>query len=136
MNRKRKQILKLKVENAAKKEELEKKQQQMTELKKNGGKPLKKIEKMVTFPGDYDKIVLGKKALFLKECSMKLRPVACADVKRGSVIITLTATDSTAMDLRVTTLVKKGLELDNFELPPGKVVKTEVEEKDDEEEKK
>eukprot|EP00492_Amphilonche_elongata_P000759 TRINITY_DN1437_c0_g1_i1.p1 TRINITY_DN1437_c0_g1~~TRINITY_DN1437_c0_g1_i1.p1 ORF type:complete len:129 (+),score=47.29 TRINITY_DN1437_c0_g1_i1:132-518(+) len=85
--RKKKQVELLKEQNADKKAELEQKKKEMEETKKNGGVPPKAIVKKVTFPGDYDKIILGKKALFLKECSRKLRPVNCVDVKSGSVML-------------------------------------------------
>ena len=88
----------------------------------------------VSFPGDYDKIVLGKKALFLKECSKKLKPIVCTNVEKGSVIVSLKGKE-VDMELCTERLAKRGLQLDNFELPPSKTLKSQQEIRDELEEK-
>merc|ERR1712150_357060 len=112
--------------------ELEQKKEAM-EAKQMGKTP-KKVSKSVSFPGSYDKIVEGKKALFLQECTKEFRPVSCSDVVKGSVIVTFQSFLDSSLEKVIRKVSKDGMKLENFELPPGKMVQSEAEKKDEKEE--
>merc|ERR1739838_810677 len=136
LQRTKKKIKKLAMENAQKKIQIEAQQKtmEMQSQQKSMEKITKQVTKKVSFPGDYDKIVLGKKALFLKECSKKLKPIVCTNVEKGSVIVPLKGKE-VDMELCTERLAKRGLQLDNFELPPSKTLKSQQEIRDELEEK-
>merc|ERR1712113_116920 len=132
LRRKKRKVRELAKENERKKLELEQKKEAM-EAKKMGKTP-KKVSKSVSFPGSYDKIVEGKKALFLQECTKKFRPVSCSDVVKGSVIVTFQSFLDSSLEKVIREVSKDGMKLENFELPPGKMVKSDAEKKDEKEE--
>merc|ERR1712242_316307 len=115
LRRKKRKVRQLAMENEQKKIELEQKKEAM-EAKKMG-KPPKKISQSVSFPGSYNKIVEGKKALFLQECTKKFRPVSCSDVVKGSVIVTFQSFLDSSLEKVIRDVSKNGMELENFELP-------------------
>merc|ERR1739838_1257512 len=140
LERKKRKVELLAAENKRKKIEILEKQKAILQTKANGGvnpaklKPPTPIIKKLSFPGDFDKTVSGKKALFLQECSKAMSPVSCSDVQKGSIIVTLKSSSPSAMASVVKDVTTKGLKMDSFILLPGKVVLTDAEQSDKDEE--
>jgi len=92
--------------------------------RKYSKKPVKKI---VTFNMDFKKVVGNKKNQFLKECSEKMKPLKCTDVKKGSIVVILSGTRQQIKKKANTVLkkvVKEGIKLPSFgDLGKAKPVK-------------
>eukprot|EP00931_Biecheleriopsis_adriatica_P096025 TRINITY_DN6966_c0_g2_i1.p1 TRINITY_DN6966_c0_g2~~TRINITY_DN6966_c0_g2_i1.p1 ORF type:complete len:231 (-),score=63.07 TRINITY_DN6966_c0_g2_i1:35-727(-) len=64
--------------------------------------------------GDYDAVVGNDKTLFLQECSTKLNPVKCLNVRPGSIVVDLSASNSKEAEAAEEGLEDNGLELPSF----------------------
>ena len=72
----------------------------------------REVVETVRFVGEFKAIIGDNVEQFLKECSAKLKPVACKDARPGSVVVTLAA--ASWSDLHAANdLIEKG----SFELP-------------------
>eukprot|EP00930_Biecheleria_cincta_P002363 TRINITY_DN103369_c0_g1_i1.p1 TRINITY_DN103369_c0_g1~~TRINITY_DN103369_c0_g1_i1.p1 ORF type:complete len:826 (+),score=100.77 TRINITY_DN103369_c0_g1_i1:44-2479(+) len=70
------------------------------------------VSQELTFDGDYAAVVTDR-LKFLVECSSKTAPVMCADVKPGSIVLTL-AGSSDDVKVAVSNIVAQGLTLPSF----------------------
>ena len=80
--------------------------------------PLPKPKAEVVFPGDYNKVVGSKKAVFLQECTDWVSKkgtvdVECVDVRPGSIIVSMDGSDN-AVAAAAQDVVAKGLKLKSF----------------------
>eukprot|EP00930_Biecheleria_cincta_P025071 TRINITY_DN17889_c0_g1_i1.p1 TRINITY_DN17889_c0_g1~~TRINITY_DN17889_c0_g1_i1.p1 ORF type:complete len:693 (+),score=126.25 TRINITY_DN17889_c0_g1_i1:58-2079(+) len=77
------------------------------------------VQDYLTFDGDYDSIISQGKSQFLDECSQRLAPLQCLDVRAGSIVVQVAGLASVITQVREA-LDKVGLSLPGF--PQLKVV--------------
>ena len=66
------------------------------------------------FAGEFNAIIGNNVEQFLKECSEKLKPVACQDAQPGSVVVTLSAASWGDLHNANVLIDKGGFELPSF----------------------
>ena len=124
---KEKKAIALRVQKVAKMKKIQKEvKKDIEQEKKNIKRKLQKskrnyskkpVKKIVTFNIDLKKIVGNKKNQFLKECSEKMKPLKCINVKKGSIVVILSGSRQQTKKKANTVLkkiVKEGIKLPSF----------------------